>query len=58
MENKQNMELLLIEKNEAIIDFFKILTKKFNLRIKYAKSLDEFVELTKSNDFQNVICGG
>lgn len=57
MEQQNNViEMLLLEKNESIINFFKVLTKKFNMKVKYATNTEEFVELVKNNDFENVIC--
>ena len=50
------IEMLLVENNEAIIDFFKVLTKKFDMQVKYVTNTTEFVELVKKYDFKNIIC--
>jgi len=50
------IELLIVENEETIIDFFKVLTGRFNMQVKYVKNTTEFVELVKKSDFQNIIC--
>ena len=50
------IDILLIDDNESVIDIFKILTKKFNLTIKYAKNTQEFIELSKKYNFSIILC--
>lgn len=52
----EEFEMLLVESNETIIDFFKVLTKKFDMQVKYATNTNEFVDLVKIYNFQNIIC--
>lgn len=49
-------DLLLIEDNEAVIDLFKVITKKFDLKIHYARNTKEFMDLIKEKHFKYVLC--
>ena len=56
MSTRQNADILLIEDSTAIIDLFKVLTKKFDLKIKYAKNTSEFLNIIRFNSFKYVLC--
>lgn len=49
-------DVLVIEQNENIINLFKVITKKFDLTIKYVRSMVEFFEIIKENNFRFILC--
>lgn len=48
-------DILLINNNEAVVDIFQILTKKFKLTLKIAKNTQEFVDYSKMYDFHYIL---
>ena len=50
-----DFDLLLVENQESVIDIIKVLTKKFAIKIKFAKDTSEFTELIKIYNFKFVI---
>ena len=58
MNNNSNdidFDLLLVENQESAINIIKVLTKKFAIKIKFAKDTSEFTELIKIYNFKFVI---
>ena len=56
IQDKEKIDVLLVENSTAIIDLFKVLTKKFDLTIKFVENTAEFVEIIKKYDFLFVLC--
>ncbi len=54
-ENK-NFDILLVEDSSAIIDLFKVLTKKFDLKIKFVKNTFEFMDSIQKFNFKYILC--
>ena len=50
------IDLLIIEDKAPIVDLLQVLTKKFNLKVKYARNTEEFLNLAKINNFKFVLC--
>jgi hypothetical protein len=55
-KNDKIVDILLIEDNESVVDIFKIITKKFEVSIKYAKNTNEFIKLMQMFEFRHVLC--
>lgn len=53
--SETDFDLLLVENKESVIDIIKVLTKKFAIKVKYAKNTSEFTELIKFYNFKVVI---
>lgn len=53
---ENTIDLLIIEEAAPIIDLFQVLTKKFNLKVKYVKNTGEFLDLAKMYNFKVVLC--
>lgn len=54
--NNKVYDILLVEGSTAIIDLFSVLTKKFDLTIKFVKNTNEFTNITQRLSFKFVIC--
>ena len=55
-QNRTIVDLLVVEEAAEAITLFEELAKIFNLSIKIASSLDEFVEFATRYDFKVVLC--
>ena len=55
-EDDKDIDILLVDNNEDIADIFKVLTKKFDLTIKFAKNTEESVRFSKIYSFRFVLC--
>ena len=56
-EVDQIIDILVIEDNENTINLFKVITKKFDLTIKFARSMTDFFEIITQYHFKFVLCG-
>ena len=56
INDDKNIDILLIEDSTAIIDLFKVLTKKFDLKIKFVKNTFEFMDAAQKFDFKYILC--
>ena len=52
----KTIDILLIEDSNSVIDLFSVLTKKFDIKIKYAKNSYDFMTLARDHHFKYVLC--
>lgn len=56
IHDKKSIDLLVIDDSSAIIDIFKVITKRFDLKIKFAKNTYEFMDIAQQYNFKYVLC--
>lgn len=56
IQDKEIIDILFVEESEQAAYLFKEVSKIFNLSIKIAKTLDEFVEIATIYDFKVILC--
>ena len=56
VSNKKIIDILFVEESDQVTFLFNEVSKIFNLTIKIAKNLDEFIELATIYDFKFVLC--
>ena len=54
IQKNKLLDLLLVESSPIVIETFKEIGKIFNLKIRFASSINEFIELSKNFEFKYV----
>lgn len=54
--SKEYFDLLLVEESDNIIYLFQEVSKTFSLSIKFARNLDEFIDLASTYEFKYILC--
>ena len=50
------IDILLIESSTRLIEMFEELSRIFNLNIKFARNINEFIEIATKRDFRFALC--